>query len=172
MTGGAWALESRPGFLCRRGPRSLPTGHSDAASGPGPALTASRRAPPGILNARPTALPFPEATDPGDTELRSVLLVILAAPPPLFLRPSTSGGRGLTETRVLSDPPPAPFSLWGFFRDSGPPQGASPAFGLRWVSASIVPACAQSSGNGLRAPVPAIPSRLSHSPVSPRDYGV
>lgn len=69
MTGGAWALGSHPGFLCRRGPRSLPAGHSDAASGPGPALTASRRAPPGVLNARPTALPFPEATDPGDTEL-------------------------------------------------------------------------------------------------------
>lgn len=115
---------------------------------------------------------LPRGHRPGDTELRSVLLVILAAPPPLFLRPSTSGGRGLTETRVLSDPPPAPFSLWGFFRDSGPPQGASPAFGLCWVSASIVPACAPPSGNGLRAPVPAIPSRLSHSPVSPRDYGV
>lgn len=168
MTGGAWALGSRPGFLCRRGPRSLPAGalRRGVWPGPGPGPHGQSQSPAWHPECPSHCPALPRGRRPRGHR------AILAAPPPLFLRPSTSGGRGLTETRVLSDPPPAPFSLWRFFRDSGPPQGASPAFGLRWVSASIVPACAPSSGNGLRAPVPAIPSRLSHSPVSPRDYGV
>lgn len=117
------------GFLCRRDRAADPQERSDVASGPCPALTASRRAPPGILNARPLfpALPRGHRSRGHRVKLRLVKLMMFTAPSPPLLRPSVVRWRRPRRDPSSLGPASSSLSPLVIFRDSGAPQGASPA---------------------------------------------